>query len=88
MMGRPWRYSATPLYIPRPAPGFGEHNRDVLQSVLGYDVARCDDLERRGIIAARPKTAPVASHAGSTVAEMVGLALFKDHDSAYREGPP
>ncbi len=88
IMGRPWQYSSTPLRIPRPAPAFGEHNREVLQSVLGYDSARCDDLESRGIIAHKPITSQPAAHADRSIPEMVGLGLFKAYDGGYQESSP
>ncbi len=35
IIGRPWRLSKTPLAVRGPGPAFGEHNREVLQGILG-----------------------------------------------------
>ncbi len=54
LMGRPWRLSKTPISIKGPGPKLGQHNREVLQSILHYSDAQCDNLEEAGIIADRP----------------------------------
>lgn len=54
MIGRPWRLSRTPVHIQGPAPMLGEHNRDVIQGLLGYDDARYAALEQSGIIGTKP----------------------------------
>jgi crotonobetainyl-CoA:carnitine CoA-transferase CaiB-like acyl-CoA transferase len=54
IIGRPWRLSKTPLATRGPGPALGEHNRDVLQGILGYSDARYADLEQAGIVATRP----------------------------------
>jgi crotonobetainyl-CoA:carnitine CoA-transferase CaiB-like acyl-CoA transferase len=54
IVGRPWRFSAMPLSIRGPAPTFGQHNREVLRAILGYDEARCQALESAGIIVDQP----------------------------------
>ncbi len=60
IIGRPWRLSKTRLSVRGPAPTLGEHNRDVLQGILGYDDARYAALEQAGIIGTRPtKPRPV-----------------------------
>ncbi len=41
--------SETPASIRRPAPGIGEHGREIL-SEIGYDAASIDDLEAEGIL--------------------------------------
>ena len=48
----PIRYSETPLADPRPAPTVGEHTREVLRDVLGYDDARIEALSKRGAFGA------------------------------------
>jgi hypothetical protein len=37
-----------------PAPTFGQHNREVLRDVLGYDESRCAQLEGAGIVVDKP----------------------------------
>jgi crotonobetainyl-CoA:carnitine CoA-transferase CaiB-like acyl-CoA transferase len=57
IIGRPWRLKGRPLAVRGPAPTLGQHNRDVIQGILGYDDARYGELERTGIVATIP-TAP------------------------------
>ncbi len=52
--GLPIRLSATPATYRRGAPCLGEHNRDVLVEVLGFDDARVDELERAGVLRDTP----------------------------------
>jgi len=44
----PIRYAGTPLADPVAAPTVGQHTREVLAEVLGYDAARLDALSRDG----------------------------------------
>lgn len=57
LMGRPWHLSKTPITIKGPAPGFGDNNREILMSVLGYSREYYDKLEGNGITGDRPTTA-------------------------------
>ncbi len=50
----PYRTSASPFGIERPAPTLGEHNREVLTALLGLDDAEIATLERDGIIGTKP----------------------------------
>jgi crotonobetainyl-CoA:carnitine CoA-transferase CaiB-like acyl-CoA transferase len=52
--GLPLHVSGLDLGIRRPAPCFGEHNRDILRE-LGLSDAAIADLEASGVIAARPR---------------------------------
>ena len=54
IIGRPWKLSRTPLGVRGPAPTSGQHNRDILQGLLGYSDARYQELEREGLIGTRP----------------------------------
>ena len=54
LIGRPWKLSKLPLSIRGPAPKLGEHNRDVVQGILGYDEARRLALEESNVLATRP----------------------------------
>lgn len=49
-----WRFEGCELGV-RTAPGFGEHNREVLAEILGYATEDIDALERGGVLADRPK---------------------------------
>lgn len=48
--GFPLRFSAQPDYPPGAAPDLGEHNAEILRSVLGYDSARIDALVGAGVV--------------------------------------
>jgi crotonobetainyl-CoA:carnitine CoA-transferase CaiB-like acyl-CoA transferase len=52
--GTAFRFSRTPVTYRRPAPGLGEHNREVLVGLLGVTPKECADLERRGVIVDQP----------------------------------
>ncbi|MBI5947595.1 MAG: CoA transferase [Chloroflexi bacterium] len=52
--GLPIHLSATPPTYWADAPCLGEHNSEVLQELLGYDIARLERLASLGAIAARP----------------------------------
>ena len=54
LVGRPWKLSKLPLSIRKPAPTIGEHNREILKDMLGYDEAQCMALEESKVIATRP----------------------------------
>ncbi|HVC61262.1 MAG TPA: CoA transferase [Acetobacteraceae bacterium] len=56
VIGRPWRLSKTPLGVRGPAPMLGQHNREVLQDILGYDDARCAEMEQSGLLGTHPTT--------------------------------
>ena len=49
----PMRLAGTPVREPESAPTFGQHTREVLQSVLGYDEARLAALDAAGVIQAK-----------------------------------
>ena len=48
--GAPYRHSATPWAIRRPAPRLGEHNREVLCGELGIAEGELDRLEQAGVV--------------------------------------
>ena len=54
IIGRPWRLSRTPLATRGPGPMLGQHNREILQGVLGYGDARYAEMEQSGVIGSRP----------------------------------
>jgi CoA:oxalate CoA-transferase len=53
--GYPWKFSAQPDLAELHAPRLGEHNRDVLRDLLGYDDARIEGLEARGVLHSGPR---------------------------------
>ena len=54
IIGRPWKLNKLPLAARGPAPCFGQHNREVLRDILGYDEARYEALEASGVIGTTP----------------------------------
>src|SRR5260370_13747169 len=46
----PFHFSAAPVEIPGPSPRLGEHNTQVLESVLGYSREAVEDLTREGVL--------------------------------------
>ena len=54
MFGMPFRWSGIDRWIRSPAPTLGEHNAEVLGSVLGLDAATIDELAAAGVIGDRP----------------------------------
>ncbi len=56
-IGFPIHMSETPAEIARPAPGVGEHSREILAD-LGYEEAEVEELQRSGIIETTRSAAP------------------------------
>jgi formyl-CoA transferase len=54
IIGRPWRLSRTPLATRGPGPTLGQHNREILQGILGYDDVRYAEMEQAGVIGTQP----------------------------------
>ena len=52
--GQPIHLSETPATFRRPAPGLGEHNREVLGDLLGLANAEIEGLRAAGVIAEQP----------------------------------
>jgi crotonobetainyl-CoA:carnitine CoA-transferase CaiB-like acyl-CoA transferase len=48
--GWPYRMSATPPRVSRPAPLLGQHNREIYCSELGYSAAEFEQLRRVGAV--------------------------------------
>ncbi|MEM7467287.1 MAG: CoA transferase [Pseudomonadota bacterium] len=48
--GFPLRFSEQAAYEPGDVPALGEHNADILQSVLQYPVEKIDELSKNGIL--------------------------------------
>jgi crotonobetainyl-CoA:carnitine CoA-transferase CaiB-like acyl-CoA transferase len=49
-----WRLARRPFAGVRPAPRFGEHNREVLSELAGLDGAAIDALAAAGVIVDAP----------------------------------
>jgi crotonobetainyl-CoA:carnitine CoA-transferase CaiB-like acyl-CoA transferase len=82
IIGRPWRLNRLPLSVGGPGPMLGEHNRDVLQGLLGYDDARYAELEKAGVVGTRPDV--VRAPAGLSMDERVRLGRLASWDPDYK----
>ena len=56
LIGRPYKFSKSPLRIHGPSPTFGQHNQPLLQDLLGVDDARYQELVQDAVIATVPTT--------------------------------
>jgi crotonobetainyl-CoA:carnitine CoA-transferase CaiB-like acyl-CoA transferase len=54
VMTQPFRWSGIDRWIRFPAPTLGQHNHEVLSSILGLDEAEIERLEDQGVIGTRP----------------------------------
>lgn len=52
--GPPWRFSACPLTIPRPAPCLGEHNEYIYKELLGFTQGEYLRFQEEGHIGSEP----------------------------------
>ena len=86
IMGRPWRFSTTPLTVKGPGPALGQHNREVLQGILGYRDSQCADLEQAGIIASRPTNPRPLVRLDMDERVRQGLLAYWDPDFKKRLG--
>src|SRR5262249_8296184 len=50
----PFRHSGIDRWLRLPAPTLGQHNHEVLSSILGLDQAQIEELEEQRIIGTRP----------------------------------
>ena len=71
------------MSIKGPAPSLGQNNRELLKGVLGYDDARCDELEAAGIIATTPTNH--VPPADLSMDELVRRGRLAYHDPEYRQ---
>ena len=83
IIGRPWRFSNLPMSVRGPAPTFGEHNREVLREILGYDETRYRALEAAGLLAQKPAKAAIPMD--MTMDERVRLGRLAYWDPDYKE---
>ncbi len=82
-MGRPYKFSKSPLKIHGPAPAYGQHNQPVLQDLLGIDGRKYEELVRDSIVATAPLTGEGQERLSPQQAVELGLLAAWDPD--YRE---
>ena len=56
IMGRPYKFSRTPLHVRGPAPTYGQDNQRLLTELLGVEDAAYQDLVQDSIVASVPLT--------------------------------
>ena len=83
IIGRPWRLSRVPLSVGGPGPMLGEHNREVIQGLLGYDDARYAELEQAGAVGTKPAARRPTEHL--TMDERVRRGRLASWDLDYKE---
>ena len=83
IIGRPWRLSGMPISVRSHAPTLGEHNRDVIQGILGYGDEQYAELERAGTIGTVPTKARKLAYLEMDERVRQGRLAYWDPD--YRE---
>jgi crotonobetainyl-CoA:carnitine CoA-transferase CaiB-like acyl-CoA transferase len=82
-MGRPYKFSNSPLKITGPAPEFGEANGELLKDLLGMDEATYENLVQEAVISTRPLSGEASPQ--NTPQRALELGLMADWDPDYRE---
>jgi len=82
-IGRPYKFSKSPLGIQGPAPAFGQDNALVLQELLGMDDVTYQALVQDVVIATAPLTGEPVSPLPQEQA--IASGLLADWDPDYRE---
>ena len=82
-IGRPYKFSRSPLRIQGPSPTFGEHNEPLLRDLLGVDQEAYQSLVQDAVIAAVPLTGQAAPRVSPE--QQLEQKLLADWDPDYRE---
>ena len=82
-MGRPYKFSNSPLKITGPAPEFGEANGALLKDLLGMDEATYENLVQEAVISTSPLSGEASPQ--NTPQRALELGLMADWDPDYRE---
>ncbi len=82
-IGRPYKFSKSPVKIQGPAPTFGQHNDGILKDLLGMDQAVYCQLVQDAIITQVPITGEAASRIPPE--EAVSSGLLAGWETDYRE---
>ncbi len=86
IIGRPWCFSKLPLHVRGPAPTFGQHNRQVLCEILGYDEARYKAIEAAGLVVQKPVKATAPLNLSMDERVRLGRLAYWDRDYKERLG--
>ena len=82
-IGRPYKFSRSPLKKTCPAPTMGQHNRPVLEDLLGLGQEEYSGLEKEGIIGTVPTSGePIIP---APMAEQVRKGRVAGWDPDYKE---
>ena len=82
-IGRPYKFSKSPVRIQGPSPTFGQHNEPLLCDLLGVSPDAYGQLTEDAIIAAVPTTGEPSPRIPET--ESLQRGLLADWDPDYRE---
>ncbi len=85
-IGRPYKFSKSPLKIQGPSPTFGQHNQPLLQDLLGLDDGRYRELVQDAVIATVPSTGEASPQIPPEQALERGLIAGWDPDYKERLG--
>ena len=80
-MGRPYKFSYSPLSIQGPSPTFGQHNEAVLQDLLGVDSETYQAMVDDAVVAKVPTTGEATPRVSE--AESLERGLIADWDPDY-----
>ncbi|MBI3978075.1 MAG: CoA transferase [Chloroflexi bacterium] len=86
IQGIPFKMSATPPRITKPAPGLGEDNYRIFGELLGLSREEMEQLEREGVISGVPVLSPGDRKPDTlSLDEQKELGVIRDYDPNYRE---
>ena len=82
-MGRPYRFSKSPLHIHGPSPTFGQHNEPLLTGLLGVDQEDYLSLVQDAVVATVPLTGEATPRV--PVEEALERGILGAWDAEYLE---
>jgi crotonobetainyl-CoA:carnitine CoA-transferase CaiB-like acyl-CoA transferase len=82
-MGRPYKFSRTPLHIRGPAPTYGQDNERLLRELLAVDEGSYQGLVQDGVVATVPLRGDPVSRIPQE--QLVKMGLLAAWDPDYRE---
>ena len=83
LMGRPYKYSNTPLSVRGPGPTFGQDNELLLRELLGLDAGAYQGLLDNAIISTTPTSGEASPQMEPNRA--LELGLLAEYDPDYRQ---